>query len=143
VRRAFDDHMQRREQLIERCAEQRAELARFTVGLAVPLGFADGALAAASYVRRHGLVFGVSMAVIALLQRRRLLSLLRIAFAAWRGDRSLPLAFGASVGWLAMSQRHGLLKWVQRGFSAWRAYRALRARQAALELGSRSGDEAI
>ena len=132
MRHAFDDLMRRREQLIERCAEQRDELVRCAGGLAVPLRLADGALAAASYVRRHALVFAVSTAVIAVLQRRRLLSLLRTAIAAWRANRSLPFAFGASVAGLAMSQRHGLLKWVQRGFAAWRAYRGLRARQATL-----------
>jgi hypothetical protein len=132
MRRAFDELMQRREQLIERCAEQRAELGRCAGKLVVPLRLADGALVAVSYVRRHALIVGVATAVVAALQRRRLLSLLRIAFTAWRGNRSLPFAFGASVAGLVMSQRYGLLKWLQRGFVAWRTYRGLRARQPAL-----------
>lgn len=127
-----EELLRRRQQLLELCAEQRAELARCVGGLAVPLRLADGALAATSFVRRHSLIFGVSTVVIAALQRRRLWRGLRAAVAAWRANRSLPFAFGASVAGLAMSQRQGLVKWVRRGFSAWRAYRALRARQAAL-----------
>ena len=81
--------MVERERLLVRCAAQRDDLAMLAQQFDGPLQFADRVVAAVDYLRRHPLVLGGAVALLALVQRRNLWSWVRRGFVVWRTFRFL------------------------------------------------------
>ena len=83
------DIMVKRERLLARCATQRDDLTLLAQQLEGPLKVADRAVAAVHYLRRHPVVLGAAVALLAAIERRRLWIWARRGFVVWRTYRSL------------------------------------------------------
>ncbi len=82
----------RREQLIARAAEQRAEFVRELRPLSGPIALAERGLAGIVWVRRHPLVLAIAVAAVVVITPRRILGGLRRGAMLLRiGQTLLPV----------------------------------------------------
>lgn len=82
------DIMLERERLLARCAAQRDDLTVLAQQLEGPLHVADRVVGAVQYLRRHPLVLGAAVAVLAVFERRIAWRWLRRGFVVWRTYRT-------------------------------------------------------
>ena len=83
------DILLKRERLLAVCAAQRDELAVLAQQFEGPLKIANGAVAAVHYLRRHPIVLGAAVALLTVIERRRLWIWARRGFSVWRTYRAL------------------------------------------------------
>ena len=83
------DIVVKRERLLARVAAQRDDLTMLAQQLEGPLKVADRVVAGVQYVRRHPVVLGAAVALLAVVERRRLWLWARRGFVVWRTYRAL------------------------------------------------------
>lgn len=104
----LDDIVRRKQQLIARCAVQRAAIAGAFRELERPIAIADRVLTIVRFFRSHPLLIGAAIAAIMVARRRTsLVGLLARGVSAWRLWRSIR-TWGQSFGMdFSRSRRRG------------------------------------
>jgi hypothetical protein len=83
------DIMVKRERLLAQCADQRDDLEMLAQQLDGPLQVADRVIAGVHYLRRHPVVAGAAVALLAVVQRRSLWKWVQRGLVVWRAYRFL------------------------------------------------------
>jgi hypothetical protein len=90
---SYDDQiteiMRRREQLRARCDAQRNEIAALARQWEGPFRIADRAVAGVNYLRKHPVILGVLVALLAVVQRRGWWGWAQRGFVLWRAYRAV------------------------------------------------------